>query len=70
MPGTHESMLQSMAGIVNKDYVAQKSILADVDAGKISREELFARGQYLVKERQRPAGVVKPAEQKTGAVLA
>jgi hypothetical protein len=62
-------MLQSMAGIVNKDYVAQKSILADVDAGKISQEELFARGQYLVKERQRPAGVVKPAEQKTGPVL-
>jgi pyruvate-ferredoxin/flavodoxin oxidoreductase len=62
-------MLQSKAGIANKDYVAQKSILADVDAGKISREELFARGQYLVKERQRPAGVVKPAEQKTGPVL-
>ena len=63
-------MLQSKAGIVNKDYVAQKSILAEVDGGKLSREELFARGQYLVKERQRPAGVAKPAEQKVAPVLA
>ena len=27
-------MLQSKAGIVNKDYAAQRSILADVDAGR------------------------------------
>ena len=50
-------MLQSKAGIVNKDYVAQKAILADVDAGKISKEELFARGEQLVKERQKPAAM-------------
>jgi len=47
-------MLQSKAGIVNKDYVAQKAVLADVDAGKISREELFALGEQLLKERQKP----------------
>jgi pyruvate-ferredoxin/flavodoxin oxidoreductase len=44
-------MLQSKAGIVNKEYVAQKAILADVDAGKISLDELFARGSELVAER-------------------
>ena len=35
-------MLQSKAGIVNKEYAAQKALLADVDAGKISKEEFFA----------------------------
>ena len=44
-------MLQSKAGIVNKEYVAQKAILAEVDAGKISLDELFARGSELVAER-------------------
>jgi len=32
-------MLQSKAAIENKEYKAQRSILADVDAGKISRED-------------------------------
>jgi len=49
-------MLQSKAGIVNKDYAAQRSILADVDAGKISKEELFARGEQLLRDRLQPAG--------------
>ena len=44
-------MLQSKAGIVNKEYQAQKAILADVDAGKLSVDELFARGDELVQER-------------------
>jgi pyruvate-ferredoxin/flavodoxin oxidoreductase len=44
-------MLQSKAGIVNKEYIAQKAILADVAAGKLSQDELFARGHELVKER-------------------
>ena len=44
-------MLQSKAGIVNKEYLAQKAILADVDAGKLSQEELFTRGHELVRER-------------------
>lgn len=43
-------MLQSKAGIVNKEYQAQRAILADIDAGKLSREELFARGEELIKE--------------------
>ncbi|HLY42593.1 MAG TPA: 2-oxoacid:acceptor oxidoreductase family protein [Terracidiphilus sp.] len=52
-------MLQSKAGVVNKEYVAQKAILADVDAGKVSREELFARGHDLVRERLSAAAPVK-----------
>jgi len=44
-------MLQSKAGIVNREYIAQKAILADVDAGKLPLEELFARGVELVKEK-------------------
>jgi pyruvate-ferredoxin/flavodoxin oxidoreductase len=44
-------MLQSKAGIVNKEYQAQKAILADVDAGKISVEELFSRGEEMLQER-------------------
>jgi pyruvate-ferredoxin/flavodoxin oxidoreductase len=44
-------MLQSKAGIVNREYLAQKAILADVDAGKLPLEELFARGAELVKEK-------------------
>ena len=44
-------MLQSKAGVVNKEYLAQKAILADVDAGKLALDELFARGAELVRER-------------------
>jgi pyruvate-ferredoxin/flavodoxin oxidoreductase len=54
-------LLQSKAGIENKDYKAQRSILADVDAGSLSKEELFARGQELVEERAAGgAGSAKP----------
>jgi pyruvate-ferredoxin/flavodoxin oxidoreductase len=48
-------MLQSKAGIVNKEYAAQKAILADLDAGKLTLDELFARGHELVKEKLSPA---------------
>jgi pyruvate-ferredoxin/flavodoxin oxidoreductase len=51
-------MLQSKAGIVNKEYAAQKAVLADVDAGKIKLDELFARGHELVRERTNPAAAV------------
>ena len=54
-------MLQSKAGIENREYKAQRSILADVDAGKISREELFARAEELMKERMPSAAPHKPA---------
>jgi hypothetical protein len=44
-------MLQSKAGIENREYKAQRAILADVDAGKISREDFFARAEELLKAR-------------------
>jgi pyruvate-ferredoxin/flavodoxin oxidoreductase len=44
-------MIQSKAGIENKDYKAQRAVLAEVDAGKISMADLFARGEELMKER-------------------
>ncbi len=46
-----ERMLQSKSGIVNKEYVAQKAILTDVDAGKIPVSELLSRGDELLQER-------------------
>jgi pyruvate-ferredoxin/flavodoxin oxidoreductase len=44
-------MLQSKAGIVNKEYAAQKAILADVDAGKIPMEEFLANAREILNER-------------------
>jgi pyruvate-ferredoxin/flavodoxin oxidoreductase len=44
-------MLQSKAGIVNREYQAQKAILTDVDAGKITKEQLFAGAEELMKAR-------------------
>jgi pyruvate-ferredoxin/flavodoxin oxidoreductase len=55
-------MVQSKAGIENREYKAQRSLLADVDAGKISKEDLFARGDQLLKERIPGAASHKPAE--------
>ena len=47
-------MLQSKTGIENREYQAQRAILADVDAGRISKEDLLARGEQLLKERLYP----------------
>jgi len=44
-------MLQSKAGIVNKEYAAQKALLADVDAGKIATEEFLAHAHELLAEK-------------------
>jgi pyruvate-ferredoxin/flavodoxin oxidoreductase len=44
-------MLQSKAGIQNKEYAAQKAILAEVDAGKLPLDELLSRGHELLAER-------------------
>ncbi|MBS1802485.1 MAG: 2-oxoacid:acceptor oxidoreductase family protein [Acidobacteria bacterium] len=44
-------MLQSKAGIVNKEYAAQKALLADVDAGKIKAEEFLAHANELLAEK-------------------
>ena len=52
-------MLQSKAGVVNKEYLAQKAILAEVEAGKLSLNELFSRGHEILKERLAGAVAVK-----------
>jgi pyruvate-ferredoxin/flavodoxin oxidoreductase len=44
-------MLQSKAGIVNKEYAAQRDLLADVDAGKIPLDEFLAHADEILKER-------------------
>ena len=54
-------MLQSKAGVENREYKAQRSVLADVDAGKISKEELFANAEKLLKERMPQPAAHKPA---------
>jgi pyruvate-ferredoxin/flavodoxin oxidoreductase len=55
-------MLQSKAGIENREYKAQRSVLADVDAGKIPMAEFFARADELLKERLPRAGSHAPAK--------
>lgn len=44
-------MLQSKAGIVNKEYQAQKALLAEVDAGKIPMAEFLAHADEMLEER-------------------
>jgi pyruvate-ferredoxin/flavodoxin oxidoreductase len=60
-------MLQSKAGIENKEYKTQRSILADVEAGKISREDFFTRAEELMKERfpSTPEPAARPAAPAT-----
>jgi pyruvate-ferredoxin/flavodoxin oxidoreductase len=53
-------MLQSKAGIENREYKAQRSILADVDAGKISKDDLFQRAEQLMRERMPAAPAHSP----------
>jgi pyruvate-ferredoxin/flavodoxin oxidoreductase len=44
-------MLQSKAGIVNKEYAAQRDILAEVDAGKIPMDEFLANAREILNDR-------------------
>jgi pyruvate-ferredoxin/flavodoxin oxidoreductase len=58
-------MLQSKAGVENREYKAQRAILADVDAGKITKEQLFAGAEELMKARLgKPAAAHAPAAPK------
>jgi pyruvate-ferredoxin/flavodoxin oxidoreductase len=54
-------MLQSKAGIENREYKAQRALLADVDAGKISKDHFFAHAELLLKERMPAPAGHKPA---------
>jgi hypothetical protein len=38
----------------------QRALLAEFDAGKLAREDLFERGTALVQERIKSSGGVKP----------
>jgi pyruvate-ferredoxin/flavodoxin oxidoreductase len=40
-------MLQSKAGIVNKDYLAQKSLLTKLEKGEISQADLQGKTREL-----------------------
>jgi len=60
-------MLQSKAGIENREYKAQRALLADVDSGKISKEDFLAHADLMLKERLPAAGGHKPAEPKIAA---
>jgi pyruvate-ferredoxin/flavodoxin oxidoreductase len=44
-------MLQSKAGIQNKEYAAQRDLLAEVDSGKLPLEELLTRGHEMLKDK-------------------
>ena len=58
-------MLQSKAGIENREYKAQRSLLADVDAGRISMDDFFAHADRMLKERLPAAAAHKPPEPKS-----
>ncbi|HVN92900.1 MAG TPA: 2-oxoacid:acceptor oxidoreductase family protein [Terracidiphilus sp.] len=52
-------MLQSKAGIVNREYKAQKELLAEVDAGKIAKDEFFAHAHEMLAEKLGKAVLAK-----------
>jgi pyruvate-ferredoxin/flavodoxin oxidoreductase len=58
-------MLQSKAGIENREYKAQRTLLADVDSGKISPDDFFAHADLMLKERLPAAASHKPADVKS-----
>ena len=41
-------MLQSKAGVVNKDYAAQKAFLAKLDKGEVSLTDAKSRVKELI----------------------
>ncbi|MBX3176341.1 MAG: 2-oxoacid:acceptor oxidoreductase family protein [Candidatus Hydrogenedentes bacterium] len=43
-------MLQSKAGQENKDYIAQREIIKRLDAGKITRDDVWTRGMAVLEE--------------------
>jgi pyruvate-ferredoxin/flavodoxin oxidoreductase len=60
-------LLQSKAGIENREYKAQRALLADVDSGKIAMEDFLAHADLMLKERLPAAATHKPAEPKVAA---
>jgi hypothetical protein len=60
-------MLQSKAGIENREYKAQRALLAEVDSGKIAMEDFLAHADLMLKERLQAAAAHKPAERKVAS---
>jgi len=58
-------MLQSKAGVTNKDYLAQRSLLKKVDEGKIAITDLKSRTRELyeaeIASLSKPAAPAAPA---------
>ncbi len=55
-------MLQSKAGVENREYKAQRAILSEVDGGKITKGDLFANAETMMKARLgKPGGHPAPA---------
>ncbi|MGZ5545421.1 MAG: hypothetical protein ACXWIU_12165, partial [Limisphaerales bacterium] len=54
-------MLQSRAGIVNKDYLAQKALLKRADAGEIPVSDLRSNIRELIKTAATPPTNPAPA---------
>jgi pyruvate-ferredoxin/flavodoxin oxidoreductase len=52
-------MLQSKAGVKNREYEAQKAILADLEKGVIKKEDFFAHAQEMIAEK---LGTLVPAK--------
>jgi pyruvate-ferredoxin/flavodoxin oxidoreductase len=53
-------MLQSKAGLENREYKAQRALLAEVDANKIPMADFLARADELLKERIKALTPAKP----------
>jgi pyruvate-ferredoxin/flavodoxin oxidoreductase len=53
-------MLQSRAGIVNKDYLAQKALLARLDKGELQLADLKSRAQELFEAELAKLQAAKP----------
>jgi pyruvate-ferredoxin/flavodoxin oxidoreductase len=62
-------LLQSKAGIQSRDYQAQRTILADVAAGRVSEADLLAHGDALLRERVKTAVPTAHAPQATAAAI-
>ena len=43
-------MMQSRAGIASEDYAAQKALLAKLEKGELTRDDLLERGASLINE--------------------
>ncbi len=52
-------MLQSKAGVTNKDYGAHRRLLASLEAGTLTRADVLARGRELLEAEQDAAAEAK-----------